>query len=201
MVLGILADFHGLPNKLREAIKVLSGQGVEKIIHLGDAVDTLRPETVDECISLLDENAIAGVMGNHEYSLVRHHFKRYPERFSEQSKAYVVSLPEVLVLDGICFTHFSPFGGVHGLFSPTDDANYEKIIQLSTWPAIINGHSHDPRIYRRMNGVTEGMRCVPGSQYRLEDGCRYILTCGALEDSYCATFDFVEREFQVVLVT
>ncbi|MBI4829974.1 MAG: metallophosphoesterase family protein [Candidatus Lindowbacteria bacterium] len=120
MVIGILADAHGNAVRLRRGIETLRSRGAETLIHLGDMADTLRLETVDECVETLIQCEIAGVMGNHEYSLVMHHFKRYPARFSEAAQNYVRSLPQRLELFDICFTHFSPFGGVNGLFAPTD---------------------------------------------------------------------------------
>lgn len=200
MLLGVLADSHGLPRKLRDGIGFLESFGAEKIVHLGDMVDTLRVETVDECVSLLIEHEIAGVMGNHEYSLVMHHFKRYPERFSEQTKDYIRSLPWRLEMEEVCLTHFSPLGGVYGLFAATDETSYEETIRASSWPVIINGHSHDPRICRQSDGVVESIRCSPGSRFQLDPGLRYVLTCGALEDSYCALYDFSEHAFYVVLM-
>jgi predicted phosphodiesterase len=197
---GILADSHGLADKLRKGIDFLRKRGVGKILHLGDVVDTLRPETVDVCVSLLVEHDISGVMGNHEYSLVTHHFKRYPEKFSEQAKHYVRSLPWRVEAEGVCLTHFSPLGGVYGLFAPTDDANYEETLRKSPWPIIVNGHSHDPRIYRQCNGVAENVLFVPHAPHMLDRSSRYILTCGALEDSYCALFDLSDRRFEIVLL-
>jgi len=200
-LMGVVADCHGLPHKLRKAIDLLRLRGAQRIFHLGDVVDTLRPETVDECVSLLLEYDISGVMGNHEYSFIRHHFKRYTERFSKQSQAYVSSLPEFVVIEDVCLTHFSPVGGVYGLFAHTDDASYEKTIRESRWPVIINGHSHDPRIYRQTDGLVESLNCPSGTDFLLDPNSRYILTCGALEDSYCALYDFSERRFQVILIS
>jgi predicted phosphodiesterase len=198
VLLGIVADSHGLPDKLREGIDVLRNRGAEEILHLGDVADTLRPETVDECIRLLIENRIRGVMGNHEYSLVMHHFKRYPEKFSREAMHYVYSLPWLIEIEGICFTHFSPVGGVHGIFAPTDDLSYEHTITNSEWPIIVNGHSHDPRIYRQLDGVIENVKFKLHIPHRLDPVSRYILTCGALEDSYCALLDLPQRHFEII---
>jgi predicted phosphodiesterase len=198
VLVGILADSHGIVEKLANGIDVLKKRAVTTIIHLGDAADTLKPETVNECVEMLIRNHIAGVMGNHEYSLVMHHFKRYPDRFSEAAKKYVRSLPQRIELSGVCFTHFSPDSGVYGLFAPTDEASYEAILRGSTRPILINGHSHDPRIYRQMDGKIENVRFEMNRPYELEKGARYILTCGALEDSYCASYDTEARRFEVI---
>jgi predicted phosphodiesterase len=198
VLLGIVADSHGLPDKLREGIDLLRNRGVGQILHLGDVADALRPETVNECISLLIENRIRGVMGNHEYSLVMHHFKRYPEKFSTEAMGYVYSLPWLIEVEGICFTHFSPVGGVHGIFAPTDDLSYEHAINDSQWPIIVNGHSHDPRIYRQLNGAIENVKFEFHVPYQLDPASRYILTCGALEDAYCALLDLPGRRFEII---
>jgi len=200
VLFGILADSHGLSDKLRKGIAVLKERHADEILQLGDVADTLRPDTVDECISLLIENRIRGVMGNHEYSLVMHHFKRYPERFLETTKQYVQSLPRRIIEGDICFTHFSPSGGIYGLFAPTDEQNYEETIKASRWPIIVNGHSHDPRIYRQLNGVVEDVGIQPNVAHRLDKESRYILTCGALEDSYCAMLDLTSRRFEIILL-
>ncbi|MBI5116059.1 metallophosphoesterase family protein [Candidatus Poribacteria bacterium] len=187
-------------SKLRSGIEALRNRGAETLIHLGDMADTLRLETVDECIGTLIRSDVAGVMGNHEYSLVMHHFKRYPSRFSEAAKTYVSALPQRLERFDMCFTHFSPFGGVNGLFASTDDYSYEATLLNSTWPILVNGHSHDPRIYRLSDGVVEDVRFSVGKSFVLEQGSRYVLTCGALEDSFCALLDTDARVFEVISI-
>lgn len=198
MLVGILADSHGSVEKLAEGIEALKRRAATIIIHLGDAADTLKPETVDECVEMLIRNQIAGVMGNHEYSLVMHHFKRYPDRFSEATKKYVRCLPQRLEMSDVCFTHFSPDSGVYGLFAPTDEASYEAILRSSTRPVLINGHSHEPRIYRQLDGKIENVQFEMDKPYELGKDARYILTCGAIEDRYCALYDLEARRFEVI---
>lgn len=200
LLIGILADSHGRVEALGSGIEALRSRDADRLIHLGDVTDTLRPETVDECVRLLIESRVDGVLGNHEYSLVTHHFKRYPERFSEAAMSYVRSLPYVLEISGVCFTHFSPEGGVHGLYAHTDEKNYEAIIRNSLWPVLINGHSHEPRIFRRLDGMVGSVRFAMDRPFELARGARYILTCGALEDRRCALFDTEARTFEVVSV-
>ena len=198
MLVGILADSHGNVARLRRGIEALREREVGTLVHLGDVADTLRLETVDECVGLLIRYNIAGVMGNHEYSLVMHHFKRYPDKFSEATKEYVRSLPQRLELFGVCFTHSSYGDGVYGLFAATDERSYETALRNSSWTMLVNGHSHDPRIYRRLDGVIENVRFDVGKPFQLEDDARYILTCGALEDWYCALLDLEARTFEVI---
>jgi predicted phosphodiesterase len=200
VLIGILADSHGSVEKLAKGIEALKRRDARTIIHLGDAADTLKPETVNECIGLLIQSEIACVMGNHEYSLVMHHFKRYPDRFSDATKKYVCSMPQWLEVSGICFTHFSPNGGVYGLFAATDEASYEQVLRGSAWPVLINGHSHDPRIYSQWDGKIEHVQFDTDRPFVLEKGVRYVLTCGAIEDCYCALYDVKERRFEVILL-
>jgi predicted phosphodiesterase len=198
--IGILADSHGHVNRLRKGIQTLKRRGAELLLHLGDVTDTLRLETVDECIDMLILDDVTGVMGNHEYSLATHHFKRYPSKFSESAKDYIKSLPYRLEIANMCFTHFSPFGGVHGLYAPTDAESYEATLLNSTWPVLVNGHSHDPRIYHQLDDKIESVRFEIDKPFRLGQTARYILTCGALEDWYCAFLDSETRCFEVVTV-
>jgi len=198
VLVGLLADSHGSVARLSGGIRALRERGAETLVHLGDVADTLRLETVDECIELLLRNNITGVMGNHEYSLVMHHFKRYPDKFLEATKEYVRSLPRRLVLFDVCFTHFSHGDGVYGLFAPTGDKNYEAILRNSEWPVLVNGHSHEPRIYRRLDGVVKNLTFDVGKPFHLEDGASYVLTCGALDDWYCALLDLRARTFEVI---
>ncbi|GAB4338923.1 MAG: hypothetical protein Kow0099_13450 [Candidatus Abyssubacteria bacterium] len=200
MLLGILADSHGCLEKLTGAVETLRNHGAALLVHAGDMVDTLRPETVDDCIQVLVKNKIAGVMGNHEYSFVMHHFKRYPEKFSQMSKEYVSALPQQLEILDICFTHFSPAGGIHGMFAYTDTGSYEEVIKASRWPVLINGHSHEPRVYHALDGVCVDVPFGPARTVELGHAGRYVLTCGAVEDSYCAIYDPVSRHFKVLLL-
>lgn len=200
MLVGILADSHGDVAMLRRGIEALKRRDAGMLIHLGDVADTLKLDSVDECVELLIRNEISGVMGNHEYSLVMHHFKRYPDRFSEATKNYVRSLPQRLEMLGVCFTHFSPDGGAYGLFAPTDDKNYEGTLRSSAWPVLVNGHSHEPRIYRQLDGTVRRAEFEVSVPFELEEGARYVLTCGALEDRYCALYDSEARSFEVALL-
>ncbi len=198
MLIGILADSHGHPDRLRSGIEALKRERAEMLIHLGDVTDTLRLETVDECVRILLEHDINGVLGNHEYSLVAHHFKRYPERFSEATRKYISSLPYRVEMADMCFTHFSPDGGVHGLYAPTNEDSYEATLLNSRWPILINGHSHEPRIYRRFDGLIRNINFPLGSPFKLEKTACYILTCGALEDRYCALVDSEAYSFKIM---
>ena len=202
MRIGILADSHGRVDVLASGIEILSARKIDRLIHLGDMTDTLRPETVDTCINILIENNIDGVLGNHEYSYVTHHFKRYPEKFSGFAMQYMRSLPYLIEIADVCLTHFSPEGGVHGLYAHTDEESYRTAILRSRWPVLINGHSHDPRIYCRHDGKPndnpENVEFEVGVPFRLHDDARYILTCGALEDDWCAIYDIGERAFEII---
>ncbi len=202
MRIGILADSHGRVDVLEKGIAVLSVRKIDKLLHLGDMTDTLRPETVDASAKILVEHNIDGVLGNHEYSYVTHHFKRYSEKYSESAMEYIRSLPYLIEIADVCLTHFSPEGGVHGLYAHTDEESYKTAIQNSRWPVLINGHSHDPRIYcrydRRPDGNPENMEFEAGVPFRLHDDAKYILTCGALEDNWCAIYDIEERTFEII---
>ncbi len=201
MLIGILADSHGGVAQLREGIRELRRRNADMLIHLGDMTDTLKPETTNECAEILVRNKVGGVLGNHEYSLVMHHFKRYPERFSESTRKYVSSLPRTIEIQDVCFTHFSPDGGVYGLFASTDEDSYAETLRNSRWRILINGHSHDPRIYCQSNGIIKNVALRVGRPFRLAEGDRYILTCGALEDWYCALFALEPEIFEVVRIT
>ena len=203
MRIGILADSHGRVNALIDGVRALKDRKVDKLAHLGDVTDTHRPETVDDCALALIENDIEGVLGNHEYSFVTHHFKRYPERFSESAMRYLRSLPfaiEPLETPGICLTHFSPEGGVHGLYAATDDSGYKATLLASRWPILINGHSHDPRIYCRRDETMANVDFEANTAVTLRGDAQYILTCGALEDGYSAIFDTDAYSFEIVML-
>jgi predicted phosphodiesterase len=193
-----LADSHGRVDTLVDGIGVLTERNVDKIIHLGDITDTLKPETVNECARILVKNRIDGVLGNHEYSFVAHHFKRYPEKFSDAAMEYVRSLPYILEISGICFTHFSPDGEVYGLYAATDQENYNTTLLNSKWPVLINGHSHDPRIYCQKEGKIENVKFDLDTPFTLQRDARYVLTCGALDDGWCAIFDAGHHAFEVI---
>jgi len=182
-------------------IEALNGRKVDKLLHLGDVTDTLKPETVNECTQILIENNIDGVLGNHEYSFVAHHFKRYPEKFSESAMQYVRSLPYFIEISGICFTHFSPAGKMHGLYTATDEAGYYATLRNSKWRILINGHSHDPSIYCQRDGKVENVKFAFDSPFVLQRNARYILTCGALEDGRCSIFDTDKHAFEVVTLS
>lgn len=67
MRIGILADIHGNVDNLEVALSRLREENVDKVILLGDIVES--PRNAAKTVSLLNAHHAVGVWGNHELGL------------------------------------------------------------------------------------------------------------------------------------
>ena len=70
MKLGLITDIHEYVEDLQCALVELDRHGVDRILCIGDVVQT--GERLPETVALLAERKIAGVWGNHDFGLCSH---------------------------------------------------------------------------------------------------------------------------------
>src|SRR5437879_5298486 len=70
MKLGLITDIHEHVEHLRRALAEFDRRGVERILCIGDVVET--GQQLHETVALLAERGIAGVWGNHDFGLCSH---------------------------------------------------------------------------------------------------------------------------------
>lgn len=106
-IVGAIGDIHSEDRLLEKAISFLNAQRVEMILCSGDIVDGRGD--VNRCCTLLDQDNIQVVQGNHEQWFLEQSMRGLPDatrldEVSQESIAYLQSLPltdEFFVPDGV----------------------------------------------------------------------------------------------------
>src|SRR4051794_6884122 len=103
MRIGILADIHEDLESLRRALAVLRGQGVDRLLVLGDVFE--RGHRLDAAVELLDADDVIGVWGNHDFGLCGG-LPASPRRsYNERTLRFMRRLRPRLEMEGCLFLH------------------------------------------------------------------------------------------------
>jgi predicted phosphodiesterase len=154
---AILSDIHGNAEALEAVLKDMDGRSIDRVVCLGDIVG-YYPDP-EHCVALIRDRATHGIAGNHDYAAIglidTRNFTYYAfvamewtkEHVSEESRAYLKSLPLSLEADGLFFTHSSPVNPQEWayIFPDSDDAIFEAFKALRHKVNFI-GHTHWPSI-------------------------------------------------------
>jgi diadenosine tetraphosphatase ApaH/serine/threonine PP2A family protein phosphatase len=187
MRLAVLSDIH---SNLRALEAVLASIGpVDAIWQLGDIVGYgPDPEAV---VQRLREAGAIGVRGNHDAAAVgdlsieyfnadgRTAIEWTRAHMSEETRAYLAALPEVLVPDGFDFTlaHGSPRDPIWEYLTDTHAAQ-ENLSAFATTYCLV-GHTHVPLVLRQKRIHMEGLAVDAESRLQLDER-RAILNPGSV---------------------
>jgi predicted phosphodiesterase len=182
-----MADSHGEPELLQRAVERLLGLGCGFMVHLGDVVDSARPETADACVEILRKNRVFTVKGNNDHQIVASHDGRTGGPVSEQAVQWLKDLPCRLLYGKAVFVHSLPFVGRMGLSALARSMEPPQMLAyLSGRPAqiLFRGHSHSPlvahlnedRAQKKLSTITP----PPDQALDTASLAPCIVTCGAL---------------------
>lgn len=179
MKFAVIADIHANIAALDAALDDIQKRGIEKIYCVGDLVG--YAPFPNEVISRLKSLAIPTLMGNYDEAIA--YFKPtcgcdYPneksaligsqsilwtkEHTSEESKAYLKSLPKDITLNikekTFLFVHGSPRLINEYLFEDTSEEVLEELFAARQIDVLICGHTHLPyhRIYNGKHIINAG---------------------------------------------
>jgi diadenosine tetraphosphatase ApaH/serine/threonine PP2A family protein phosphatase len=215
MLYAIISDIHGNVDALRATLKDIEQRSVDSIICLGDIVG-YYPDP-EECIDLIRENASYCVAGNHDYAAIgridTRNFTYYAfaaiewtkKHLSDNSKAFLESLPLTIEKDGMYFTHSSPSNPQDWVyvFPDSEEAVFEAFNCLVYRMNFI-GHTHWPSII-----VQDDDKIILHSDHsiKIHDPQYYLINVGSVGqprdfDSRCcyAIYDSESKEFALIRV-
>ena len=116
MKIGILADIHGNVENLEVALARLLEENVDKVILLGDIVES--PRNAAKTVSLLNAHHAVGVWGNHELGLCIAPGPEILSSYTEPVAEFFSTLHSHFELDDLLFSHSFPSQ------DPTDPVAY-----------------------------------------------------------------------------
>jgi hypothetical protein len=195
MKLGILADVHEEVDYLARALAALAGQGVERLVLLGDLFRT--GTHIARTVELLAPAAPVGVWGNHDFGLCSDPDPALRARYGDAVLDFLAGLRPELEVEGCLFTHVEPW------LDPTDvcqlwyyegppDTPEKAARSFDARPQrlMFVGHYHSWGLWQRTGRVDwDGKRPLT-----LAPPQRYLIAVGALCEGRYATFDTATSE-------
>ena len=160
---AIISDIHGNAEALKAVLNDIKARKIDTIINLGDHFfGALQPEIVAE---ILRENPMICIYGNTDREIWENAdkdgMKRVQADLSDESKAWLKTLPKTTTVDGLIFAcHGTPGSDneyllekvtEHGVFVYNDEELVEKTKHIKE-RIILCGHSHVNRVVYLSNG-------------------------------------------------
>ncbi len=158
MKYAIISDIHSNLEALQKALSIIDEKKVDEIICLGDVVG--YGANPNECVDLVRSRCSLTVLGNHDAAaldtLLAHDFNAIArkavvwtaEHLTEESKAFLLSLPMVEHKEDILFVHSSPDAPEAWDYIIDSDDAASAILHFDEQICFI-GHTHVPGIYSR----------------------------------------------------
>lgn len=178
MRIAIISDIHSNLEALEKTLEIIKQKSIDEIVCLGDIVG--YGANPNECLSLVKEVTSHILLGNHDEAATSlkqiEDFNPYArsavfwtaKQLTEANKEFLRSLPYKLELNGLFFTHASPFEPEewHYILSLAEAQNNFSFFQQ---PICFVGHSHAPVIFSEDFWAREVVR-----------GKRFIVNVGSV---------------------
>jgi len=199
MRIGILADIHDAVEPLRAALAALRQRGVERVVTLGDAFDSVQPgEPGVEAAGMLQEAGAIGVWGNHDVGL-SHEVSAQVRALADPGLLdFSARLRPHLSLEGCRFSHIEPWKDacrVEDLWAfdgvPDTEARAESSFEAVPERLLFIGHFHSWLAVRRGRGRVEWDGARP---ITLDGPDRYLVVVGPVVEGWCAMFETAKSE-------
>ncbi len=190
MRIAIISDIHGNYEALTTVLNDIYDKKVEKIICLGDIVG--YGPNPNECVQLVKEHCHLTVMGNHDAAafnpLMARDFNKNARfaiewtalQLSDDSKAFLSSLPMMETIESATFVHATPYDPYLWYYiSSVEDARFNFNFFHSQFCFI--GHTHIPGLIM-YNTVGNNISIYkPGSfDYSRYHQNRFIINTGSV---------------------
>jgi predicted phosphodiesterase len=183
LLIGIMADSHGQPDKIQAALAALKRLSCRSVYHLGDVCDSAHPETAEACLGLLQKQHVIMIKGNNDHAIIASHIGRQSSFAERKVWRYLQAAPLVQVYQNAIFTHSLPFADALGLscMIGTMGPN-EALRSFKEFPRhiIFRGHSHSPEIVQPQARGVASRSLGPGEKIDLAGRIPSVVTCGAL---------------------
>ncbi len=192
---GLLSDSHGNLEATEKAIDVLTNQGCDQLVHLGDFCDTNRREHIQDICRLLMQREVATVKGNNDYLIELSLSYLTGKEYNDTKWLYefLKEVPLTRAVSDICFAHSFPFNYLRAFYEPIDVGSTERASMLfgqMSHRILFCGHSHTPAFFQLSASNRIDRNEVPlGKKLFLDPQDRYIFIVGSADDGECAVFD------------
>jgi len=183
LLIGIMADSHGRPEMIRDALAAFKRSSCRHVYHLGDVGDSAHPETAEACLHFLQEQHVMMIKGNNDHAIIANHIGRPTPFAAGEVWEYLQAAPLIRFYQNAVFTHSLPFAETMGLSSMIGTMGKKAaLLTFEKFPyhIIFRGHSHTPEIVRPRAGSVSSRRLEPGENLDLAGKIPCVVTCGAL---------------------
>lgn len=190
MRIGILADIHEHIEYLEAALAKLSRRGVDRLVVLGDVMNTGR--FAAETVARLEQAGAVGVWGNHDIGYAR---PQDPEAIADIPaivRGYLGRLADRFEIDGVLFSHIEPWRDPYDIIDsyyidgpPESAERAQRTFAAIPQRIAIIGHFHRWLAFDA-NGAIPWNAPEP---LLLRPESRYLLGVGAVRDGWCAWLD------------
>ena len=204
MKLGLITDIHEYVEDLQRALGELDRRGVDRILCIGDVVQT--GERLPETVTLLAERKIAGVWGNHDFGLCSHPsalVSTRREKFVGPVLDYLGTYQPYLEIEDCFLSHVEPWRDLNdamGLWYfdgiPDTSDKIARCFDACKSRVMFTGHMHRWLIARQ-DGVMPWDGTTPISLPAPE---RYLVVVAAVCDGWCATYDTASGELTPIFL-
>lgn len=189
MRIGILADIHEDVGRLRSALDVIRGHGVDRLVVLGDVIET--GDQLADVAGLLAAAGAVGVWGNHDLGLCCDPDPDVLARYAGPGLDYLRTLCPRLEAGGCLFTHGLP------CWDPADPVAYytgdrpeTDAGRAAAFAASASGVSFVGHFHRWLATTPSGPVDWAGDRpLRLSPPDRWLVVVAAVCDGWCAVYD------------
>jgi len=181
---GLIADTHGRAEPLSMAIRELVRRKAGNLFHLGDFLDSVYTEEIDEVVQLIQDHGVLPVMGNNDYQVLKRLFEDNMQRCAKQNGllGFLKKIPLRSVTGSLCFAHSLPFGDLRSFYEPIDTGTTSKASEIfnnTQHKILFCGHSHESVFFRYDSGTVTRERAAPGQHIEILGHQRYIFIVGS----------------------
>jgi len=168
--IAVLSDLHGNHRGLLCALNDIERCDCDWLVCLGDLVDGGEEE--EAVVAEIQARRIPTVRGNHD--------EIHASVLQPETEQYLLSLPEMILNDGVCFTHISPRENPKKI---RDRIEAWNVFDETPHRLTFVGHLHIPFIFAEKSPEPCSARLV---EYRantpvpLDRDDRYIVCPGAV---------------------
>jgi predicted phosphodiesterase len=158
----VLSDIHSNLYALREVLKYIKKEKVDKVVCLGDIVGYgPRP---NECIDLIKKECQVCLMGNHDHAAIgltdTHHFNHYAREavkwtrktLTSHNKAYLKGLSFSHCENDLLYVHSTPDHPEEWHYILSEYEAIKYLYQIKQKICFI-GHTHVPVIFSSIEGA------------------------------------------------
>ena len=203
---GLIADTHGRAEPLSMAIRELVRRKARNLFHLGDFLDSVYVEEIDEVVQLIQDHDVLPIMGNNDYQVMKTLFeseRQYPGK-QNGLLGFLKQIPLRSIAGSICFAHSLPFGDFRSFYEPIDTGTTSKaseIFNKTQYKILFCGHSHESVFFRCDSGVVTRERAAPGQRIEILEHQRYIFIVGSAEKGECGLYNSRQGYYERIMLT